>query len=129
MTRDQFIHHFPSSDHTACLPQNLLMSADLLSSLPGLLRFKLVQLSLLPFNLGLLRRHSPLHFRVLLLARLYLIADQRSANKPDGRADAGAGAGIPGGATDDRSQARPGKSSDRGAFFSSRKRLGTTEEK
>jgi hypothetical protein len=43
----------------------------------GLLGFEPVQLSLLPFDLGLLRLKLPLHFRVLILPSLHLITDQR----------------------------------------------------
>ena len=47
--------------------------------LPGLLRFELVQLPLLPIDFCLLRRYPPLHFFVLLLPSLHLVTDYGSA--------------------------------------------------
>jgi hypothetical protein len=47
--------------------------------LPGLLRFELVQLPLLPVDFSLLRRYLPLHFFVLFLPSLHLVTDYGSA--------------------------------------------------
>ena len=46
------------------------------ASLTCLLRFELIQLSLLPVDFGLLRINPPLRFCILLLPGLHLIADQ-----------------------------------------------------
>ena len=70
--------------------------------LTRLLRFQLVQLSLLPVDLRLLRLKPLLDCRILLLPRLHLIANQRAAEKSDSGANAGAGAGIASGAADNR---------------------------
>jgi hypothetical protein len=94
-----------------------------------LLRLELIELSLLPINLGLLRIDAPLHFGVLVLPGLHLIADQRAAEKSHCGADTGSGAGIPSGAADDRAQAGAPDGSDRSALFSGRKRLGAAEKK
>ncbi|HWH77240.1 MAG TPA: hypothetical protein VNT76_07700 [Candidatus Binatus sp.] len=71
-------------------------------TLPGLLRLELIQLSLLPIDLGLLRRHPPLQVFILFLPRLHLVADERASNESYGRADASTGPGVAGGAADDR---------------------------
>jgi hypothetical protein len=97
------------------------------SLLTRLLRFELIQLSLLPIDLCLLCRHPPLHFFVLLLTGLHLIADESPAEKSDGGPDTGTRPGVAGGGTNDCSQTRPADSSVNGALFSSRKRLGTTD--
>lgn len=62
--------------------------------LARLLRLELIELSLLPFNLGLLRRQLLLNCLVLSLTRLHLITDQRSTDKPHGSADTRTGSGI-----------------------------------
>jgi hypothetical protein len=67
-----------------------------------LLRFELLDLSICPVDLSLLRRHLLLQILFLLLPRLHLIADQGAAEQADSGADAGAGAGIAGSAADDR---------------------------
>jgi hypothetical protein len=93
-----------------------------------LLRFELIELSLLPFDLGLLHRHPPLYFFVLLLTSLHLIADQSSPEKSYGSTDTGTGAGVSGSTSDDGAQTCPAKSSDRSAFFPRRKRLRAAEK-
>jgi hypothetical protein len=47
--------------------------------LARLLPPQLFELSLLPIDLGLLGVHAPLYFRVLILSRLELVADERAA--------------------------------------------------
>jgi len=55
-------------------------TADNTSSvLPRLLRFELLDLSICPVDVSLLRRHLPLQILFLLLPRLHLIADQGAA--------------------------------------------------
>jgi hypothetical protein len=96
---------------------------------PRLLRLELIELSLLPIDLGLLRIDPPLHLGVLVLPGLHLVADQRAAEKPHGRANAGPGAGVSRGAADDRAQAGAADGSDRSTLLSGRKRFGAAEEK
>jgi hypothetical protein len=81
------------------------VSAKLLA---GLLRLELIELSLLTVDLGLLGGHLTLYVGFLILPRLHLIADQSAAEKTHGRTDAGAGARVAGGATDNRTQAGTG---------------------
>jgi hypothetical protein len=60
-----------------------------------LLRFELLDLSIGPVDLSLLRGHLLLQILFLLLPCLHLIADQGAADQPDSGADAGAAmAGI-----------------------------------
>jgi hypothetical protein len=46
-----------------------------------LLRLELLELSILPVDLSLLRGYLLLHILFLLLARLHLVANQRASNK------------------------------------------------
>jgi len=50
--------------------------------LPGLLRLELIEFSLLPFDLSLLRRHPPLHLVLLLLPSLHLVTDEGATYSP-----------------------------------------------
>jgi hypothetical protein len=67
-----------------------------------LLRFELIELPLLPVDLGLLRLKAPLSFFVLFLPGLHLITDQRAAEESHRSADTRAGASVSGSASDDR---------------------------
>jgi len=93
------------------------------TALSLLLRLELLKLLILPLDLSLLRRKLLLHGLVLLLARLHLVTDQGSADQAYSSADTGAGAGVAGGAADDRTEPRAGKSSDPGALFPGGERL------
>ena len=63
--------------------------------LPSLLRFELIQLPLLPVDFSLLGLKALLYVGILLLPRLHLVADQGSADEPNGSTDTGARARIP----------------------------------
>jgi hypothetical protein len=67
------------------------------SPLPRLLRFELLDLSICPVDLSLLRGHLLLQILFLLLPCLHLIADQGAAEQANGSTNAGTGAGIAGG--------------------------------
>jgi len=56
-----------------------------------LLRFELLEFSVLLLDLSLLGRELLLHGLFLLLSRLHLVADQGAADQTDRSADAGAG--------------------------------------
>jgi hypothetical protein len=56
------------------------------SALAGLLCLESLEFEVLPLNLGVLRRHSPLQIIFLLLASLHLITDQSAADQPNWRA-------------------------------------------
>ena len=94
-----------------------------------LLGFQRVQLSLLPIDLSLLRLNLLLHSRILVLALLHLISDQRAANKAYRSTDACAGARIARRTTDNRSQARSPERADRSAFLSCGQRFGTADKR
>jgi hypothetical protein len=66
------------------------------------LRFELIELSLLPFDLSLLRLELLLHRRVLPLPGLHLVADQRATHKSHRSTDAGARSGVAGRTADYR---------------------------
>jgi len=83
-----------------------------------LLLLELLELPILPVDLGLLSGYLPLNILVLLLPRLHLVADQGAADQTDGGTNAGPGAGIAGGAANNSAQTGAGKSSDPCAFFS-----------
>jgi hypothetical protein len=85
--------------------------------LARLLRFELIELSLLPLDLGLLHLHPPLHVFVLLLPRLHLIADERAPDKTDRRSDAGPGPRVSGRAADDGTQSRASQRPNGRALF------------
>jgi hypothetical protein len=88
--------------------------------LAHLLRLELIELSLLPLDLGLLHLHPPLDVIVLLLPSLHLIADERAADKTDRRSDAGPGACVSSRAADDGAQPRASQRPDCRALFPGR---------
>jgi hypothetical protein len=95
----------------------------LLADLSPLLRFELIQFSLLSGYFGVLLLHPALQIRFLFFSGLHLIADKRSAQQSDSGPDAGSGACVSRSATDDRAQAGSRKGSDRSTLFSRRQRL------
>src|SRR5262245_32052577 len=93
-----------------------------------LLRFELLEFSVLLLDLSLLGRQLLLHGLILLLPRLHLVADQGAADQANRSADAGAGSGVSSSAADDGAQAGPGESSDAGALLPRGQRFRTADK-